>query len=144
VTNNATVVALHGVDHAPTRTERELFDRALDKLMVAHPDGLPHRVLAAELVALGVPTVERAKQIIDAHFAPGGLPPLDEGGVPSVQWLIQKHSTDMETMELLALIQKHHPSITVPEIVAELRKQAADAQAEADALQGYARRAEGD
>jgi hypothetical protein len=85
------IVSLHSEDYAPTRIERELFERAWSKLWTGEA-GLPQSVLAAELVRLGVPTVERAIIIIEAHLAPGGPPPLDEAGKPSLTWLIQRHA----------------------------------------------------
>jgi hypothetical protein len=131
------ITTLHGDDNAPTRIERELFEAAFAEPMPQHPTGLPMRLLAEQMVALGVPTIARAQQVIDAAFAPGGFPPLDVGGKPSLQYLIQKHWEDMETMELLALIQKHHPAITIDEVIAELMRQGEQANAEAAALQRY-------
>ena len=127
------IVSLHGVDQVPTRVERELFARAFEKLW--KDDVLPLDVIAAELVELGVPTLGRARDIAMAHFAPGGLPPLQEDGKPSLAWLILKHSSDLTTAELFSLILKHHPAVAIEEIAAELRRQAESNEAEAAALE---------
>jgi antirestriction protein ArdC len=124
--DESTITPLHGEDHAPTRIERELYKRAWAKLMPPDPlDGVPQHVIAAEMVALGVPTLERAERVINAHDAPGGLPPY-EGGVPSVRWLIYQH-----TVELEALIRRHHPSITITELIYAFEQQALAASAKA-------------
>ena len=135
---NSEVVPLHGSDYAPTRLERELFERVWAKCQ-STGEPIPMTALAAELVALGVPTIDRATDVVAAHFAPGGLPPLDQAGKPSLAWLVQKHASSMAPDELLALILRHHPETTIPDIVAELKRQAALDNAEADALAAHRR-----
>jgi hypothetical protein len=73
-------------------------------------------------------------QVIEAHFAPCGLEPLQDDGKPSLAGLIQKHAMKLSTAELVAVIQKHHPAVTVAAIHVELMRQADANAAEADAL----------
>jgi hypothetical protein len=120
-----------------------LFERAWAKLW-NDGEALPVDDLVAQLVALGVPTPERAMQIIEAHFLPGGLAPIEERGKPSIAFLIQKHASTLPTPELLALILKHHPGASLDEIESALRAQAAANFAEADALEAERRRRQGD
>jgi hypothetical protein len=135
MTNNATVVALHDEDRVPTPLERELFTRAFDELTRNGTARIPSKHLVDKLVALGIPTAERAMEVIEAHTAlGGGLPPLQEGGKPSLSWLVRKH-WEKSPDELIARIRKYYPAVEVGEIIAELRKQAAAAQAEAAAME---------
>ena len=130
------ITPLHGADYPPTAIERELFDAAMVRL--SGVDALPQSRLAAELVALGVPTMDRAVLIIEAHFAPGGCPPFDDGSdAQRLCWLIQRHQSSLSTQELLALITRKLPAVTVDQIVAELERQAEADASEADALRRY-------
>jgi hypothetical protein len=125
-------------DRAPTLIEREILLDATAKFDLRSE--LPLSVLAAEMVALGIPTFERAEQIALMHFQPGGPPPVDVSAKPSLAFLIQRYASRLTTPELLMLIQKHHPAITIPEIVAELEQQAESNFAEAAALEAEAAR----
>ena len=118
-------------DYPPTRVERELFEYAWEKLRSREP--IQEETLIAELVTLGV-SRERAKDVIEAHFLWGRLPRLDEGGRPSVGWLIRKHSASMSTDELLARIRRYHPAITMPEIITELHVQVLRNRSEAKVM----------
>ena len=130
------LVPLHGPDAAPTAWERHAFEQAWDKLDNGEPIAMSD--LAGELVRLGVPTTERATLVIEAHFFAGGLPPLDIGGKPSLRWLIQRYASIITDSKALAdKIWSYHPEATIPEIIAELQRQAAENEAEADALRAY-------
>lgn len=130
----AAPVPLHGEDQPPTRIERKLFKAACEKLEVGERV-VPVKDLADELVRLGIPTVERAEQIIEAHFAPGGLLPVEKGGKPSLSWLVAKHMDTMSPPEFLARVKRYYPSITITEIIAAAEAHSARIMAEADALQ---------
>lgn len=127
------VTPLHDDDLPPTAIERRIFDDAMIRLCEVAV--LPLSVIAAEMVALGITTTERAKLVAAAHFAPGGCPPFDDGtDAQRLCWLIQRHSSSLSTPTLLRLIREKLPAVTVRQIRAELERQADVNLAEADAL----------
>src|SRR6266496_3013764 len=141
-TSSAEIVSLYGVDQIPTRIERKLFARALKKLY--RNEVISADTVAVEMVKLGVPTLERARSVVMAHFeSAGGLEPLQADGRPSLAGLIQNYSSKLSTAELVALIRDHHPAVTIEAIRAELYRQADLNNAEGDALDAQLRRREG-
>jgi len=112
-----------------TRIERELVQRVLADFS----SPAPLSAIAAELVAMGISTVERAALLVQMNFAAGGLPETKLG------MLIAQHASEMDTASLVALIDRHVPGATIEQVRSELVRQAEAAKAEARGLGEWVR-----
>ena len=129
----------------PTAHERALFEMVMAKF---HDETkMPIDQIVIEMVLLGVPTLDRAREVVDAHFISGGFTMLDTAPNPRLALLIAfdaYHATNMTTDEMRELIERTLPAVTIPEVVAELRRQVAFNEAEAQLLDDEGRRRYGD
>jgi hypothetical protein len=128
----ADVVSLHSADQPPTRKEREIYQHAQTTVPKAADHSWAVDDFLAEMVTLGVPTLERAEEIWLAYQLPGGPPPIGSSNKPTLAYLIGTYLGKLTPPELMAKIRKYFPGISFDEVLAEVDRHVARLNHEAE------------